>query len=315
MVHTESNADIPSTLSGDAIATRTRKAMMWSLLVHVILLTLLTLYRHLTPGPMGITEITWLEPEPVQAAVPETPNPPIQESVQTPHRTPAPEPEKEHFRRELVRAVVEPRPQDIDAFEDRLKDRLEALQRDATKKTDRISELADPGKSLKPRAAEPTLNPGSATRDLARSDVPTSAPIQLHRTETTKAAPNLAVSDAPKPTFDTAPAKVTESTASRNLAGAQLMGPVADRPLLSMTKPIYPEWAKREAIEASVTLRFFVLPDGSVKENILIERTSGFQDFDRNAITALGSWKFEKLGKDERGEQWGTITFHYRLTD
>lgn len=99
------------------------------------------------------------------------------------------------------------------------------------------------------------------------------------------------------------------------MAGMTLKGPVADRPILSYSAPIYPEWAKREAVEASVQLYFEVLPGGQVKENILVEKTSGFEDFDQNAIRALRTWRFEELAPGTTGEQWGSITMKYRLDD
>jgi TonB family protein len=99
------------------------------------------------------------------------------------------------------------------------------------------------------------------------------------------------------------------------LAGVTLRGPVADRPLLAYRAPDYPESAKREAIEGTVRLQFFVLPNGSIKENVLVERTSGFEEFDRNARLALLDWRFEPLPAGAAGEQWGIITLNYRLED
>jgi TonB family protein len=79
--------------------------------------------------------------------------------------------------------------------------------------------------------------------------------------------------------------------------------------------PEYPEWAKREAVEGSVTLYFVVRSDGTVKENVVIQKTAGFGDFDENARLALRGWLFEPLRGGRTGEQWGTITFHFRLRD
>jgi TonB family protein len=90
---------------------------------------------------------------------------------------------------------------------------------------------------------------------------------------------------------------------------------VADRPIVSHTTPIYPDWAKREAVEGSVTLFFYVRPDGSIKENVLVQKTAGFEDFDQSAVTALRAWRFQALSAGRTGEQWGTITFHFRLRD
>ena len=68
-------------------------------------------------------------------------------------------------------------------------------------------------------------------------------------------------------------------------------------------------------MESSVTLYFVVRPNGSVKENILVQRTAGFGDFDENARAALRAWRFEPLKGGRTGEQWGTITFHFRLRE
>jgi TonB family protein len=91
------------------------------------------------------------------------------------------------------------------------------------------------------------------------------------------------------------------------------MGPIADRPVLSYATPAYPEWAKHEAVEGSVTLYFIVRPDGTVRENVLVQKTAGFEDFDENARTALRAWRFQALRGGRTGDQWGTITFNFRL--
>ena len=112
-----------------------------------------------------------------------------------------------------------------------------------------------------------------------------------------------------------APANMGDAAARRTVAGASLAGPIADRKVLSTVVPEYPEWAKREAVEGSVTLYFVVRPDGSVKENVVIQKTAGFGEFDDNARAALRAWRFEPLRGGRTGEQWGTITFHFRLRD
>jgi TonB family protein len=91
------------------------------------------------------------------------------------------------------------------------------------------------------------------------------------------------------------------------------MGPIADRPVVNQVKPVYPDWATREAVEGTVTLYFVVRPDGSVRENVLIQKTAGFEDFDENARTALRAWRFEPLHEGRTGDQWGTITFNFRM--
>jgi len=104
-----------------------------------------------------------------------------------------------------------------------------------------------------------------------------------------------------------------ENSARRTLDGAQLVGPVADRPIVAHKLPKYPAWAMQEAVEASVTLYFIVLANGQIKDNILVQKTSGHAEFDHNAQKALRAWRFEEL--TGAGEQWGTITFHFKLRD
>ncbi len=106
-----------------------------------------------------------------------------------------------------------------------------------------------------------------------------------------------------------------KAIARQSLAGVSLAGPIADRPVLEAVRPEYPEWAKAEAVEGSVTLYFVVLPDGTVKPNVLVQKTAGFGDFDDNAVAALGAWRFAPLPAGRTGDQWGTITFHYRLSE
>ena len=57
--------------------------------------------------------------------------------------------------------------------------------------------------------------------------------------------------------------------------GHFIEGDVADRELVLWELPVYPEWAKVEAVEGTVRLRFVVAPNGEVKRNVMIERTSG----------------------------------------
>jgi len=128
------------------------------------------------------------------------------------------------------------------------------------------------------------------------------------------AAPALVATPAPPEREEApAPARSSESVARRTIAGVTLMGPIADRAILSHPTPVYPEWAKRDAVEGAVTLYFVVRADGTVKENILVQKTAGFEDFDESARAALAAWRFEPLRDGAVGEQWGNITFRFRL--
>src|SRR5439155_901040 len=127
-------------------------------------------------------------------------------------------------------------------------------------------------------------------------------------------APALATVQETRPGTETpAPARASDTTARRTVAGASITGPIVDRPIVSYLVPVYPEWAKHDAVEGAVTLYFVVRADGGVKENILVQKTAGFEDFDESARVALRVWRFRPLPSGQTGEQWGTTTFHFRL--
>jgi TonB family protein len=294
----------------DRIRRRTRRGVIWSFVTHLVVLVLMAMQQHLAPEPLRLTEITWLDP--VEAAPAPAPPAVAQEEPKQPEPiTVAQETEKTvHFERAETPAPAEPKPQDARVVQDRLQERLAALRQTAPKLPKTVATTA-------PRMSTPTLAPPVSSEhspvDLKRGQSPTPTPVSLARQSHTP-APRLELAAAPE--REVTAARVTEDTSPlvREIAGAQLMGPVADRELVSHTVPDYPTAAMREGREGSVTLRFIVRPNGSVKENVLVERTSGYSPFDRNAVEALQQWRFEALPHGSVGEQWGTITFHFKLS-
>jgi TonB family protein len=292
-----------------------------SVVVHLLLISWLIIQRTFSTPAMGITEIVWVQPAAV--SVPEETAPPV--AQKTTELAPIQEviaarPSKvepvQHFRRELKRGEVEPRPQKQNVTEDKLERKLESLQRNASDNRTRVAAVTPPVKVGKPTLAgvgaeNPTTNPYS---ELTREDTPRGKPIELKRVEGTRGKPAVAAPVVPESRVAPAQAEINESTARRELAGAQLVGPVADRPVIKYETPVYPEWAKRDGVEGSVTLYFIVRPNGWVKENVLVQKTSGFQDFDQKALIALMNWRFQPLESGTTGEQWGSITFHFKLS-
>ncbi|HEX5131687.1 MAG TPA: TonB family protein [Candidatus Krumholzibacteria bacterium] len=303
-----------------AIQRSTRRSLALSTAVHAALFLLLVFSHRAASESMGLTEITWIEEATLaveQAAPPvarvETRSAPVEEVKVAATKKPEP---TEHFERPLERADVAPKPQ-TRAVADILSDKIEAMEHDGTADRSRIASLVQPPRvgtpslaGVKTAAAPSPVPPSTLTRGATPSNGP---PAALTRTERATGTPVAAVAAVAPPTRPSAAPAATTSTSTRNLAGAQLVGPVADRPLISYQVPRYPDWAKRDGVEGSVTLYFFVLPDGRVKENVLVERTSGFSDFDNGAVDALRQWKFQALPGS--GEQWGRITFNYRLSD
>lgn len=308
------------TLEFGAIQRNTRRSVVISAAVHAALFLLLIFSHRAASESAGLTEIMWVDAAAlaaVEAAPPvareETKSALVEEvKVQAARKTET----AQRFERTLERAEVAPRPQSR-AVADILSEKIDAMERDGAADRTRIASLVPPPRVGVPSlagAAKPDARPSGSPSTLARGATPSAGPpAALQRNERPAGAPVAAVAVVTPPAGKAGPSAPATSTATRNLAGAQLVGPVADRPLISYEVPRYPDWAKRDGVEGSVTLHFFVLPDGRVKENILVERTSGFSDFDTGAVEALRQWKFQSLPGS--GEQWGRITFNYRLSD
>lgn len=302
-------------LEMNSIRIRTHRLTALSFGIHVLLLLWLILMPKITRDEVVITEITWLEPAPpapVSPPVLMAKSTPPQER-QVPNRQPSVHDMREHFRREKPEAAVTLEPQKRKTATDKLNERLSLLQTNKVSEPAKISVPVSPspvGNSALAGLSEEAPRP----EELTRREIPGSAPIELNRTP--KKTQRAATISTPLPEREVTPTRSqkTDTQAQRTLAGASLTGPVADRPLLFYCKPEYPEWAKQEAVEGSVRITFVVLPDGRIKENIIVEKTSGFSDFDENAVKALLTWRFEPIAEGKTGEQWGTITFHYRLS-
>jgi TonB family protein len=91
-----------------------------------------------------------------------------------------------------------------------------------------------------------------------------------------------------------------------------ISGPLASRKIIKKIIPPFPAWAKRKGVGASIALRFTVMENGEIRENIIVEQTSGSGDWDRMVINALKQWQFAALKKSGlRLDQSGVITFKF----
>jgi TonB family protein len=298
---------------GPELRARTSTCVAVSIGVHTLLLAWLIMAPKAAASRPPLTEITMIEPGELDAAAaPAAPSAAPMRSAGVMATSDA----DEHFRRELPRATVAPTPQDNGALDDRLNARLAAMQRDATIPSAGIVPSASTSTwGTSPATIAGPSSSGQGTIALTRGGGTGSAPLALSRgTGGPAPAPALAPAGE-QPGTSQAPAQSGDATARRTLAGATLMGPIADRAILSRVTPVYPDWAKRDVVEGSVTLYFVVRADGTVKENVLVQKTAGFEEFDENARTAIRAWRFEPLSGGRTGEQWGTITFHFRLRD
>lgn len=298
---------------------RSRRTTRWTMIssgtLHALLLLWLVTFKPAENDLPVITEITMLDPDPVSSSAPaSTPAPPGRVSVTGMAAANA---QQAHFERPMIRGDVTLGSQDR-AVEDRMEARLAAMQRKAPVGLAGTATAPVPSALLgaKPATIAGPGGAGTTPLQLSREGGVGATPLELSRSSASGVPAALAPTAVPQaPSEADAPAHAGEATAQRTVAGASLMGPVADRAVLSHPLPSYPEWAKKEAVEGSVTLYFVVRPNGSVKENVLIQKTAGFGDFDENARVAIRTWRFEPLKNGRAGEQWGTITFHYRLRD
>ena len=326
------------------ITVWTRRAQITSFLVHCGLLALLALRPIVFPEAPTLTEIAWIDPEsllpaspppgpasppPGQASAPSVSSPTVQAG--RPHEA------REHqFERELTRAETAPALQTSRALQDVLNARAATMQRDV--QTGPVRPIAAPmsvpmaGSQLAGMGTAPTGSPiglrrggggsggggtGSGGGSPSGNGGGGTGPVSLARAGMGlpgTSLQQLATVSAPKFESEKSRPQDVDRAKVRQLAGASLLGPIADRNVLAHRTPAYPDWAEVQGVEATVSLYFVVRPDGSIKENILVEKTSGFEDFDANAVAALRAWRFEALGPGSTGEQWGRITFHYRLS-
>jgi len=294
---------------------RTRWTMSLSLVSHALLFLWLVVHPVKAPDLAQITEITLLEPGDLAAAPAGSALPSA--SGQPTSGVAARSLADMHFQRAAKTGDIAPDPQSSWAFEDRLDARLAAMQQKASHAATGIAPTNVPTSLF---GSSPAVIAGGAglgaPMPLTRGGGGGGPPLPLVRGGGSGFAPSAAtVQEKGHGAEAPAPARTSDASVRRTVAGASITGPIADRPIVSYSVPAYPEWAKHDAVEGAVTLYFVVRPDGGVRENILVQRTAGFEDFDENARVALRVWRFRPLSAGQTGEQWGTITFHFRLRD
>ena len=295
----------------ESLKHRTRWSIGASTVLHVALFLLLTSAKPAQHVQEDLIEVTMVEDagapaEPAAAAPAASPRAgaPSAGAVD-------PQPEEHRFRRELARADVAPQPQ-VDDLSDRITSRLASMRENTAPVSAGATVGAAPSLIASP-AATASAGIGASPMALHRGGG-LGGGLALDRGGVgggTSSAMGV-VAPAHGNALQEAEAS-QEDHAARRAASADLIGPIADRRIVHQVTPVYPEWAKRDGVEGSVTLYFVVRADGTIKENVLIQKTAGFGDFDENARAALREWRFAALAPGENGEQWGTITLNYRL--
>ncbi len=106
------------------------------------------------------------------------------------------------------------------------------------------------------------------------------------------------------------PAPAQQSPTDGKGVSMTLSGPVLGREVLASRPPDYPEAARQQGWQGSVSVYFTVRPDGSIKK-VFVEKASPYQVLDQAAKRCLEHWRFKP--EPAAAEQWGVLTIVFRL--
>ncbi len=105
-----------------------------------------------------------------------------------------------------------------------------------------------------------------------------------------------------------------EGVAGTPNGNANIEGELAARNIKNQDNPPYPDWAKKDGVEAVVRFRITVLPNGFLKDDLEMVQTSGYRELDREVYDHLIRWQFEPLPPQlPQVEQSGVISFNFSL--
>jgi len=165
-----------------------------------------------------------------------------------------------------------------------------------------VQDARQPDLSVK-RPPKTRKNPGAASSEAYLESLRKSAPIGLN--------PRKDVKDE---------IKTTAGLGHVGVAGTpdgspQVEGELAARNIRRQVNPEYPDWARKQGIEATIRFRLTVLPNGLLREDELqVEQTSGYRELDRVVYAALIQWEFDPLPPElSQADQSGVINFSFSL--
>jgi len=93
----------------------------------------------------------------------------------------------------------------------------------------------------------------------------------------------------------------------------EISGSIVGRKILEKILPQYPSWAAERGVEAVITIKVEVEPDGTVRRNVIVIGTSGYPQWDNIVKEAILSWRFAPLPSGSNVIQSGYITFRFVL--
>jgi TonB family protein len=80
------------------------------------------------------------------------------------------------------------------------------------------------------------------------------------------------------------------------------------------TLPRYPDWAIKQRASGTVVIKLFVAPDGSVRDSLTIESTSGYPALDELVVSSLKGCQFAPLDPNvPQEDQWGRVFVRFVL--
>ena len=159
------------------------------------------------------------------------------------------------------------------------------------------------GTGLVSRGGSDAVSRGGGLKPRAESSARTAEAI-ARSIEPERSAPTAAAAAAP--------AEAGAGGKAEQGVSMTLSGPILDREILASQAPAYPQTAKQQGWQGTVSVYFTVLPDGTIKK-VLVEQASPHQVLDEAAKRCLANWRFSPLPAGATAEQWGVLTIVFRL--
>lgn len=126
--------------------------------------------------------------------------------------------------------------------------------------------------------------------------------------------PERPIDSGRTPAADKGLAEASPTELDPNGTGMSITGQIAGRKIVRLASPEYSARAKQQGWEGTVAVHFTVLPDGRVKDNTRVQQMSQHRDLNQAAMEAIKKFQFAPLpAGDAQVEQWGVITFVFRL--
>jgi len=121
-----------------------------------------------------------------------------------------------------------------------------------------------------------------------------------------------------KPKFQTGNEATAEDASkaagTRKKSGFTLTGELSRGDIVSGPFPVYPGWARQKGLSnVTIRIRFTVDAAGNVSPTMIVQKSTGYPNWDADVKRTLGRWKFKPAASGS-GKRMGIITFIFVLT-